>query len=97
MKSFTEFNEELVELELDELLDEGKRGYSAKVKVTVMLLVMRIRALETSIEREEDSKKRDVILAKLSTYSSYLSALAITFDTDDKRTGARIASYAKKI
>ena len=96
MKRFTEFNDELDDIELDELL-EGKRGYSAKVKVTVMLLVVRIRALETSIEREEDSKKRDVILAKLSAYSSYLSALAITFDTDDKRTGARIASYAKKI
>ena len=97
MKSFTEFNDDLDDIDLEEMLDEGKRGYSAKVKVTVMLLVVRIRALETSIEKERDAVKRHIILAKLSAYSSYLSALAITFDTDDKRTGNRIASYAKKV
>lgn len=94
MKRFRDFNDD--ETDLDDLLEE-KRGYSTMVKTTVVLLVMRIRALEQKIKKEDDEKERDIILAQLSAYSSYLSALAITFDTDDKRTGTRIASFAKKL
>ena len=94
MKRFRHFTDENAPFE--DLL-EGKRGYSAMIKTTVIVLVMKIRALEQKIKNEDNEKERDIILAQLSAYSSYLSAISITFDTDDKRTGARIASYAKKI
>lgn len=94
MKRFRQFTYE--EPSVKDLL-EGKRGYSTMVKATVVLLVMRIRALEKRIQQEEDGKNRDIIIGQLTAYSSYLSALAITFDTDDKRTASRIASYAKRL
>ena len=92
MKRFKDFENN----DLETLL-EGKRGYSTMVKATVVLLVMRIRALEKRIQQEEDGRNRDIIIGQLTAYSSYLSALAITFDTDDKRTASRIASYAKRL
>ena len=84
------------DVSLENLL-EGKRGYSAMIKTTVMVLIMKIRALEKKIKNEDDEKQRDIILAQLSAYSSYLSAISITFDTDDKSTRSRIASFAKKL
>ena len=94
MKTFSQFNEE--NESIDDLF-EGKRGYSGMIKATVIVIVMRIRALEQKIKNEEDEKARDVILAQLSAYSSYLSAISITFDTDDKNTRNRIASFAKQL
>jgi len=94
MKRFRHFTDEDVSLEN---LLEGKRGYSAMIKTTVMVLIMKIRALEKKIKNEDDEKQRDIILAQLSAYSSYLSAISITFDTDDKSTRSRIASFAKKL
>ncbi|MDB2440195.1 hypothetical protein N9W72_01220 [Luminiphilus sp.] len=94
MKRFRHFTDENAPFE--DLL-EGKRGYSAMIKTTVIVLVMKIRALEQKIKNEDNEKERDIILAQLSAYSSYLSAISITFDTDDKSTRSRIASFAKKL
>jgi hypothetical protein len=94
MKRFRHFTDE--DAPLEDLL-EGRRGYSAMIKTTVIVLVMKIRALEQKIKNEDDEKERDIILAQLSAYSSYLSAISITFDTDDKGTRSRIASFAKKL
>ena len=93
MKRFNQFIDE--QSSIEDLL-EGKRGYSAMIKTTVIVLIMRIRALEQKIKNEDDKKERDIIIAQLSAYSSYLSAISITFDTDDKSARNRIASIARK-
>lgn len=94
MKRFNQFIDE--QSSIEDLL-EGKRGYSAMIKTTVIVLIMRIRALEQKIKNEDDKKERDIILARLSAYSSYLTAISITFDTDDNSARNRIASIAKKL
>ena len=93
MKRFSQFIDE--QSSIEDLL-EGKRGYSAMIKTTVIVLIMRIRALEQKIKNEDDKKERDIIIAQLSAYSSYLSAISITFDTNDKSARNRIASIARK-
>jgi hypothetical protein len=45
---------------------EGKRGYSAAIKTTFIILVMKIRTLEQKIKNEKNNKERDITLAQLS-------------------------------
>lgn len=80
-----------------ETLLEGKSGYPLFLKTTVMILVLRIRSLENKIKDEKNEHERDKILAQISAYSAYLSALAIAIDTEDRTTVGRISALAKKL
>ena len=53
------------------------------VRVSVGVIVMKIRNLQTLINSEEDSHKRDRLLSQQNTLLSYISGLGIGISSND--------------
>lgn len=53
------------------------------VRVSVGVIVMKIRNLQTLIDSEEDSHKRDKLLSQQNTLLSYISGLGIGISSND--------------
>lgn len=53
------------------------------VRVSVGVMVMKIRNLQTLIDSEEDSHKRDKLLSQQNTLLSYISGLGIGISSND--------------
>jgi len=62
-------------------LNEGR--YPMWVRVSVGVIVMKIRNLQTLIDSEEDSHKRDRLLSQQNTLLSYISGLGIGISSND--------------
>ena len=62
-------------------LTEGR--YPMWVRVSVGVIVMKIRNLQTLIDSEEDSHKRDKLLSQQNTLLSYISGLGIGISSND--------------
>lgn len=62
-------------------LTEG--GYPMWVRVSVGVIVMKIRNLQTQIDNETDQHKRDKLLSQQNTMLSYISGLGIGVSTKD--------------
>ena len=53
------------------------------VRVSVGVIVMKIRNLQTLIDSEEDSHRRDKLLSQQNTLLSYISGLGIGISSND--------------
>lgn len=53
------------------------------VRVSVGVIVMKIRNLQTLINSEEDSHKRDRLLSQQNTLLSYISGLGVGISSND--------------
>ena len=53
------------------------------VRVSVGVIVMKIRNLQTLIDSEEDSHKRDKLLSQQNTLLSYIGGLGIGISSND--------------
>lgn len=62
-------------------LNEGR--YPMWVRVSVGVIVMKIRNLQTLINSEEDSHKRDRLLSQQNTLLSYISGLGVGISSND--------------
>jgi len=64
-------------------LHEGT--YPAWVRVSVGVMVLKVRNLSARIERESDPVKQNALLAQQSKLQAYLSGLAVAVSTGDKQ------------
>ena len=62
-------------------LTEGK--YPMWVRVSVGVIVMKVRNLQSQIDVEEDPHKRDRLLSQQNTLLSYISGLGIGISSND--------------
>lgn len=63
-------------------ISEGK--YPIWVRVTIASLVLRIRKLSIAIEREDDPKKQNQLIAQQNKLISYINGLGIGISSQDQ-------------
>ena len=71
-------------------LREG--SYPLWVKGTVGLMILRVRALATRIERETDLNRQNRLIAQQNKIISYINGLGIAVSTSDKQLLHKIKS-----
>jgi len=79
MKSFSQFVKE-------------SKGYPNWVRLGVVGIVMKIRNIQSQIESEPDSEKRDKLLSKQLSLLGYLNGLGIGVDTKDRNLMSKMSS-----
>lgn len=60
-------------------------GYPAWVKVSVGVIVLRVRNLAAQIEREADPVKQNRLLAQQSKLLAYVAGLGVAVSTSDQQ------------
>ena len=65
------------------------------IRATAIAFAMKVRSLENDISNADDNAVRLSLLAKQNAYLSYLSALNIATDLDDRTLQSRVRSFRR--
>ena len=67
----------------------------AWIRATAIYFAIQVRNLEKKIANSDDPSERLELLAKQQSFNSYLSALNIATDLDDKTLATRVRSFRR--
>ena len=84
MKSFRQF-----------VLTE-KRGFPIWIRGAVILIAARIKSLSSRIEKEQDTKKQNDMIASQNRLIGYITSLGIAIDTKNRKMLSKLKGSSPK-
>lgn len=81
-------------LRFNEFISEGNAP--AWVQVAVGSIALKISSLQSKIENESDSVRRDILLGQQNKLLAVISSLSVVAKSKDKKLMSRLKSMSKK-